>query len=377
MKKILSFLIFTLAAANLFGAVKKVQETSTPASDSRITYVGRHLANEEGVSFDWSGVYAKIRFEGNYIAIKASDTQKNYYNVWIDKDASSAPDKIISIFGKDSLITLFDEAYFKSVKNTKGTDVHRLIIQKRTEGHQGRTTIHSFITKGRILEAEGPKERIIEFIGDSYTCGYGTENSIRTDPFKAETENSNLSYAPIVARYFDADYILIAHSGMGISRNYNEGEKGHYMPDKYLQTFDIDETVKWDAKSSNLKPQITVIYLGTNDFSTNRQPTLRNFKENYIRLLKSIKENYGKDHPILCVGSKMDEMLYDYLRDIVRICGLSQVSYMVLSERIHNIDSELGASWHPNYKGHIKKAYAMIPYISTMTGWDMSEKPVK
>lgn len=377
MRKILLFLTFALAASNIFGAVKKVQETRTPASDSRITYVGRTLSTEDGVSLDWSGVYAKIRFEGNHIAIRVSDTKKNYYNVWIDKEASSVPDKIISTFGKDSLIVLFDEAYFKSGKSKKGTNEHRLIIQKRTEGSQGRTTIHSFITKGRVLEADGPKERMIEFIGDSYTCGYGSENSIRTDPFKPETENSNLSYAPILARYFDAEYILIAHSGIGISRNYNDGEKGNYMPDKYLYTFDMDKTVKWEAKNSGLSPQITVIYLGANDFSTHRQPTLRNFKDNYIRLLKSIKENYGKDHPILCVGSSIDELTYDYLRDIVRACGLSHVSYMVLSNKIHNIDSDLGASWHPNYKGHIKKAYAIIPYISTITGWDISEKPVK
>lgn len=374
MRKILLSLILILAAFNVFGADRKVQETATPASDSRITYVGRTLSTEDRVSFDWSGVYAKIRFEGNHIAIRVSDTKKNYYNVWIDKEASSVPDKIISTFGKDSLITLFDEAYFKK---TKGVEEHRLIIQKRTEGSQGRTTIHSFITKGRVLEADGPKERMIEFIGDSYTCGYGSENSIRTDPFKPETENSNLSYAPILARYFDAEYILIAHSGIGISRNYNDGEKGNYMPDKYLYTFDMDKTVKWEAKNSGLSPQITVIYLGANDFSTHRQPTLRNFKDNYIRLLKSIKENYGKDHPILCVGSSIDELTYDYLRDIVRACGLSHVSYMVLSNKIHNIDSDLGASWHPNYKGHIKKAYAIIPYISTITGWDISEKPVK
>lgn len=93
--------------------------------------------------------------------------------------------------------------------------------------------------------------------------------------------------------------------------------------------------------------------------------------------MKEIKSNYGDSHPILCVGSKIDEMMYYYLQDIERTCGLKNVSFMVFTEKIHNIDSELGASWHPNHKGHIKKAYALIPYISTITSWEMTEKPVK
>ena len=38
---------------------------------------------------------------------------------------------------------------------------------------------------------------------------------------------------------------------------------------------------------------------------------------------------------------------------------------------------DLGASWHPNYTGHLKKAYSLIPVISTLTGWPMENKPVE
>ena len=44
---------------------------------------------------------------------------------------------------------------------------------------------------------------------------------------------------------------------------------------------------------------------------------------------------------------------------------------------VHNNDSDLGASWHPNYTGHLKKAYTLIPVISTLTGWPMETKPVE
>lgn len=40
----------------------------------------------------------------------------------------------------------------------------------------------------------------------------------------------------------------------------------------------------------------------------------------------------------------------------------------------HNYEDDLGASWHPNYRGQLKVASCIIPYISTMTGWKMEEK---
>ena len=72
-----------------------------------------------------------------------------------------------------------------------------------------------------MKETECPS-RHIEFIGNSLTCGYGVEGKDRSEPYKAETENCNLSYATIIARYFNADYTLIAHSGRGVVRNYGD-----------------------------------------------------------------------------------------------------------------------------------------------------------
>jgi hypothetical protein len=57
--------------------------------------------------------------------------------------------------------------------------------------------------------------------------------------------------------------------------------------------------------------------------------------------------------------------------------GLKNVYCLGLTKGVHNYEDELGASWHPNYKGHIKVASCMIPYISTLTGWEMEEKAYK
>ena len=351
---------------------------SVKGSDGRITYIGRVMENDGGVSFDWTGVYSKVRFQGNSLSLKVSDTHKNYFNVWLDKDMSELPDKVISTFGNDSTIVLFSLEEMKSLlgKDKKALKApHQVILQKRTEGSQGKTTFKGFATDGIFLQADQPSERVMEFIGDSYTCGYGTEAS-NTERFSPETENQNLTYACMTARYFGAEQIVLAHSGMGISRNYNGKYTDDNMVSRYLRFFDSDAEPAWDAGKASLKPDITVIYLGTNDFSTGLQPAQRVFVKNYIKLLSEIKDNYGKDHPILCIAPKHDPLQETYIRSAIESSGLSGIHFLPLSHSVHNSVGDMGADGHPNGSGHRKIAFSVIPVVSTIMGWEMTNDKI-
>ena len=362
MKRILTFALLAAAVVTA-GAEERV-----PASDSRITYVGRTLVSPEGaVSFEWSATTARISFTGGYLAVEAGDTGKDYFNVWIDREPSAEPDRVV-VIDRDTTLVLFQARERKP-------QPHRIVLQKRTEGRQGKATFRAFSVAGQFLQAEGLKPRIIEFVGDSYTCGYGSENSVRSDPFRPADENPSKTYADIIARYFGADALHISHSGQGIARNYNDAERETFMPDRYLRTFDDTPEPAWDF--SAITPSITVIYLGTNDFSTGRQPTYPQFQAGYHRLLKSIKEKYGASHPILCVAPMHSADVHDYVRRVVESCGLENVHYAGLPAGVHNQDGDLGASWHPNYSGHLKKAHILIPVLSTLTGWSLENKPIE
>lgn len=370
MRKTFSILITILSLAIVTEAsARKTKElTETPGSDSRIEYTGRVLKEGTNISYDWSGVYFRVKFNGSYLAMKCSDSKNSWFNLWIDKEMSPEADRKFIVAAKDTLIVLAEGL---------GKGEHEVILQKRTEGEQGRFTVHSFLSEGEILQADGRKDRHIEFIGDSYTCGYGTESDDRDDPFLAETENCNLTYAAITSRYFGADFNLVSHSGQGIARNYDNAGPGYHMPHRYKQTFNAAKEPLWDASQAPYTPDIVVIYLGTNDFSTGQQPNEINFRNNYIALLQRIKSNYGAGIPILCMGSNANPYIYDYIRSAVIVSGLKNVAYMTVSNFAHNYEDDMGASWHPNYQGHIKVASCMIPYISTLTGWEMEEKPYK
>ncbi len=351
---------------------------SIKGSDGRITYIGRTSESDGAVSFDWTGVYLKVRFQGNSLSFNISDTHRNYFNVWVDRDMSSEPDKVITTHGNDSTVVIFSQeemrARFGKDKKTMRAP-HQVILQKRTEGSQGRTTIKGFSTDGVFLQADKPSERVIEFIGDSYTCGYGTEASNK-ERFSPETENQNLTYACMTSRYFGAEQIVLAHSGMGIARNYNGKYTDDNMVSHYLRVFDSEAEPVWDAREVRIKPALSVIYLGTNDFSTGMQPAQRVFVKNYIQLLKEIKDNYGENHPILCMAPKHDPLQEEYIRKAIESSGLPGIHFLPLSYSVHNHVEDMGADGHPNGSGHRKIAFTVIPVVSTIMGWEMTNNKV-
>lgn len=367
MKRILFIAVVILLTMNSFAE-------QIPATDSRVTFVGRAIENNESLTFDFPATYFRVAFIGNTLSMRVSDSKRDYYAIFLDIPTSAEPTRIVEVKGNDTIVQLVLPT---DVKKSKVKE-HHVVIQKRTEAGCGKTTVHEFITDGKFVQATPFKERQIEFIGDSYTCGYGVDALSRRDPFTDETENASRTYASIVSRYFDADYMAIAHSGRGICRNAGSNIPWEVMTDIYQYIIDRDSTTRWDVSLSAFHPDITVIYLGTNDFSTYMMPDCNKFRKGYLRLLSYIKANYGEEHPILCVASKTNEYQFEYIRNIVNNCGLSNVYYLGYCPSLHNsTDEDLGAGWHPNYNGQQKIAYAIIPYIATITGWGLQDMPVK
>ena len=89
-------------------ALSAAAREKVPAADSRITFVGRTLVKDGAVSFDWSGVYARVAFTGGYLALEAGDSGRDYFNVWIDKDPVAEPDRVV-VIDRDTTLVLFQQ----------------------------------------------------------------------------------------------------------------------------------------------------------------------------------------------------------------------------------------------------------------------------
>ena len=329
------------------------------AASENVRWVGRTAETPEGaVQFDWSGTYADVVLCGSMLEMKASDSGLNYFNVIVDGKQHS----IVKVEGKEpQSVVLFE--------GEKGT--YHIRIQRRTEGFNGLTTVYSFEADGELVayQNDAPK-RHIEFIGDSLTAGYGTDSASGSEPYTPETQNCNLAYGCYIARYFDADYNLVAHSGQGVVRNYGDEKttSGYTMLDRYGLLFDeADRERPYDFKAGGYTPDLVVIFLGTNDYSTQPWPSFEEYSEGYAQLVAKVREAHGEEVPILCVSSYVFEPTFEYVWRIAQ--SDEKLHFACILPEAFARPSELGASEHPNRVGQQKMAMMLIPYVSTITGW--------
>lgn len=343
--------------------------TQYRADAPEIEYVGRTQAAADGsVSFDWSGTYLYCRFTGGCLAMRVSDTGRNYYNLSIDGKPQPRP---IVTEGRDSLIVLAKDLSYGE---------HLVCLQKRTEGEQGRTTIHAFelSSGGELLPAAARRERLIEFIGDSLTCGFGTEGASKDDPFLPQTENCNYAYACMLARLFDADYTLIAHSGRGLVRNYADPQPvsaGGTLNHRVGNLFDECDSIPWNYAAAR-RPDAVVVNLGSNDFSTQPNPSAEQFTAGYQRLVEHLRRVYG-DVPVVCVAPRVNDEVLQYIREFVRRSGDKRLYVAAFMQDYCNGSSDLGSCGHPNREGQRKMAMLIAPYLSTATGWEIPCRAVE
>ena len=343
-----------------------VSHNTIAANDAYVEYIGRTLEKGRTVQFDWTGVHIRTQFTGGYLAVAMSDTKGNYYDLFLDGKFS----KTFKVSG-DTVITLASRLSAKA---------HQLLLFKRTEGEQGIATINDFILakNGALIKCSGTPVHRIEFIGNSITCGFGTEVSNPKAPFLPSTENSYHSYASIVSRYFDADYHLVAHSGLGVVRNYGDKKpiSEQTMRQRFLHTFDMNLNIDWNF--SKWKPDVVVVKLGTNDYSNPAIcPTEEQFVNGYLDLIASIRKAYG-EIPIVCMSSCMSgDKLYQSVQTVVTKSNDKNIHFVGLKPELLNWNTDFGACAHPNYEGQKKMALVLIPSLSTIMGWSLSNKPVE
>lgn len=339
-----------------------------PANSTLISYTGRVVESMDGdVTFDWVGTYFQFMLAGEACTVRASDTGESYYNVFVDDQLF----KTIHIASQDTLIQL--------VEGLAKHKLHRILVQKRSEGEFGRTTLHRFLLpNGAFFKGQVPKkDRFMEFIGDSHTVGYGADGTHRDEPFSVGTENADKTYAAILARYFDADYALIAHSGRGAARNFGDSltSSRYTMKDALLRTWNSDTSTRYGF--DQYRPDLIVINLGSNDFSSQPNPSKAEFIAAYGQIIQRLRSAYGKEVKILCVTPRVKGPVGEYIAALPELLHDPNVFATASLRGVLNDDSDMGAAWHPGYTGHQKMAMFIIPYIATIMGWPLAEQPIK
>jgi lysophospholipase L1-like esterase len=342
-----------------------------PPGDPNVFYMGRVDCTPSGPAFAFPAVSVRLRFEGNALDLRLSDsgtgtaTSTNYYDVSVD---GAAPTRLEAAAG--------DHTY--PLARGLGGGEHTIEIVKRGEsnGNTGKGRILGFrLPAGARLLPVRQRPLRLEFVGDSITCGYGNEvSTTRPDlaHFTTVNSNANAAYGAIAARLLDAEYVAVAVSGRGVHRNWAD-EPGELAEEFYDDTLPDDPAAPpWDF--TRFVPHVVVVNLGTNDFSP-PGPDHEAFRSAYARLLERIRGRYPDALLLAVVGPMLTDSYPEGTRawstarrdiagvvDALRVRGDTKVRFLALTPQ----EAPYGEDFHPTVATHRRMAEEVAAEIRRM-----------
>lgn len=230
----------------------------------------------------WPGTYFEGSFQGNTVDVAVGPGEVSL-RIRID---DAAP------------VALVRPAPGRYRVKAGGPGRHRVRVDVVSESQAGATAFGGlFAPAGSTpLAAPAVRRHAIEFIGDSHTVGYGNTSTTRdcTEGQVWETTDTSQGIAGQLSRRYDAAYRVNAISGRGIVRNYG-GFAAPTVPEAHpFALFDG----KTPADDAGWQPQVIVISLGTNDFTTPLKPEERwksrdalhaDYEARYVRFVQDLR----------------------------------------------------------------------------------------
>ncbi|MGA9659324.1 MAG: SGNH/GDSL hydrolase family protein [Asticcacaulis sp.] len=315
------------------------------------------------LQYQWPGTYFVGAFDGSEVVIKLNDTQ-NILNITVDDQ----PPVVLTRPG---------DIEYRLTSLAPGKHTIRLEVVTEYQGAlDDKEGFYGFYVPKNAMPLPVPvSPHQIEFIGDSYTVGYGNmspETKCTQDEIWATT-NTKLAFGPLTAQHFKADYQINAISGRGIVRNFNGGG-GRVLPVVYpysvIMEPDSEHPLPVVARSETWHPQIIVIGLGTNDFSTplrgaeqwkTRDELHADYEAYYVAFVKSLRSKNPEAFFILMATDGMQGEVQSEVSKIIahlRADGETRLDFIPM-----NGLSFGGCNSHPTTADDAKVAQSLIRFI--------------
>ncbi len=290
MKEISKYLLLVICCFGLNAAPAGVAAGATntlPAT--ALQPCGRYRLNDaQQLELIGSAVHFGFSFEGPQCEIYASLPAADGHN-YLQYELDGVYQRRIRVEGN---------AKAPLVLAAPGPGRHTVWVYKATEAHTGPIFIQK-ITGQRLKALREPAAPLIEFIGNSITCGAAMDASevpCGTGVYH-DQHNAYQAYGPRVARALGARFVLSSVSGIGMYRNWNSA--GPTMPQVY-EKMDFQEASpqRWDFAA--FTPAVVSIALGTNDFSNGDGQHERlpfdsaQFVGRYLEFVALVKSKYPR-----------------------------------------------------------------------------------
>jgi hypothetical protein len=346
-KRNLSIAILMVGWISIF-APDSVADTLISPDNSAINYYGRFdNTNPKALRFNWSGTTIEFLVSGTAtVGLELTDGA-GYFDIEVDGKLTPTP-----LFAGSYTSKRYD------CVSGLSTDDHVIRIIRRNEPYWVIATFSGiYLTNGAKLKPLAKPVRKMEFCGDSFTAGYFIE---ACDDQQAKT-NTNKSWARLTSKAFKAQDIILAESGIGLSKSL--GGKSTF-PKKYPGTLDTvggATTPLW--KFSSWIPDIVTIFLGINDNSSG--VTDNEYTNALHSFVSTIRGNYPTT-PILFMsytGSK-DQATKAAVAAETTSLGHKNIHFLECKQAIN------GCSWHPTAADAKGISDSVVVKIKQILGWD-------
>ncbi len=379
---------FTLSSLNIASAQNYIA-----ADDSKIQYTGRiDFANPLQPKYSFPGISIKAKFNGTGVkaivhdyGVGAAGTT-NYYKVLIDG----------AIVQEQLKVDPGNKTYSLATGLSSGDHIVEII--KITEGASGASSFVGFEVEGGAqtsIDLPARLNKKIEFIGDSWTCGYGNlsqfasgNGSMANSGYVAANEDNYFAWGPISARAVGAEYQVTAISGRGLFRNNwqsdNSGTATGTLPKEYDNIFEGDNTISYDH---SWNPDVVVIHLGTNDMAAEGEVGQSaelddtKFQDTYKDFMDKILGYHPCTKIIMCYGNSKSDGYPTWTKQLSRLRTIAnnlealypignvkglELPYTAESWPAASDDCGYGDAWHPSLCSHEEMSAVLVTKINSI-----------
>lgn len=319
-----------------------------------------------GVEFTFTGTKCSVSVVGDTNSINAGMAD-NHARVGIYVDGERVIDDMVDT--KEETYEVFESDEPKEVT---------VSLVKLSESPMSTIAISGINVTGTPIKPTPNKEKLIEFIGDSITCGYGADDPDKDHKFSTKTEDVTKAYAYKTAQALGVDYSMVSFSGYGIISGYSDGKEK--VPEQSVPQYYTKLGYSWSANGSfkpseiewdfgTRQPDIVVINLGTNDdsYTLNDKTKQEEYSTAYTEFLKTVREK-NPDAKIVCTLGVMTDRLFKYVQlavdNYTAETGDSNIS--TLKFDVQQAADGYSADWHPSITTHDKTAAKLAEYLKTL-----------
>ncbi len=322
------------------------------ALPARLT--GRIAAGEApgSILHEWPALQAEARFQGKAVTLRLNDAVDRW-RVTLDGGAV----EIARPGQKDLRI------------EGLAAGPHEIRAERISEWHGAAEFDGFFLDPGATaLPAPQAAPRLIEFIGDSDTVGFGNtarRRDCNSEQVFAATDTTQ-AFPARVAREFGADYRVIARSGIGLARNAGGEDPARTMRQLYPLALPSDpEAARLPAPAADL----LVIGLGSNDFGSDfakdepwqdNETLSRDFGPALATFARArLAENPGAELILLAFGEYGEVLTAPYRQTAEALAAEGFALRLVVLSKLERT----ACLWHPSLSDHAKIAQTLTDTI--------------